>query len=263
MALHHQALAVGYTVALFGWFAAWRFYPKLWPARPPLSFARPWREVAWAVAAAAATVGLGQCYVRGYRLAVSGPWAPVADAVNQVLIFSPFVLLLLVRRQGPETAWLPADRVVQRLLVGTGLALPAVLAFTLVRTGSDPWQRVVPRVYQPANVSFAVQVFLEDVAIAILFVRLQSALGAWRSVVLVALLFAAAHLPTLLAGNAPRGEVLRLPLDAALGALVLVVLRRSRDVWWFGCVHFAMDMMQFYALPGPLSLASTVVRPEP
>ena len=38
-------------------------------------------------------------------------------------------------------------------------------------------------------------------------------------------------------------------LDAGLGVLVLVVLRRAQDIWWFWCVHFAMDMMQFDALP--------------
>jgi hypothetical protein len=50
--------------------------------------------------------------------------------------------------------------------------------------------------------------------------------------------------------------VLSLLLGAALGTLVLIVLRRSQDVWWFSCVHFAMDMMQFYALPPTTPLAS-------
>jgi hypothetical protein len=193
-------------------------------------------------------VALGQAYALGYRLALPGPLAPLVDALDQALIFSPLLLLPVIRRQGPETAWLPTDRVGQRLLAGMGLALLAVLAFTLARAGSDPWPAVVARVYRPRNISFAVQVFLEDVAIGVVFVRFRAALGVRRGIPLVALLFAAAHLPAVLAGGAPVGEALGLLLDAAVAACVLVVLCSSRDIWWFWCVHFAMDMMQFYAL---------------
>jgi hypothetical protein len=249
VAPHHQALAVGYTVALAGWLAAGRVFRQLWPDRPAPCFRHPWREVGWAILAVAVTVALGQCYLHGYRLAVRGPFAPAVDALDQVLIFSPLLLLPVLRRQGPQTAWLPTTRVWQRLLVGTGLALLAILAFTLWRTGSDHWLTVVSRVYHPRNISLAVQVFCEDVAIAILFVRFQAALGVRLSVLLVAVLFAGAHLPTLLAEGASIEELLGLLLDAALGVLLLTVVRRSQDVWWFWCVHFAMDMMQFYALP--------------
>jgi hypothetical protein len=249
VATHHQALAIGYAAALLAWLGTQRVYRKLWPDCPAPSFPHPWREVGWAILMVAATLALGQCYAHGYRLAVAGPLASLVDALDQLLIFSPLLLLPVIRRQGPETAWLPTDRVGQRLLVGTGLALFAVLAFTLTRAGADGWLAVVRRVYQPGNISFAVQVLCEDVAIAILFVRFQAALGVRLSVLLVALLFAIGHLPTLLAKGAPLAEVLRLPLDAALGVFVLIVVRRSRDVWWFWCVHFAMDMMQFHALP--------------
>jgi hypothetical protein len=34
-----------------------------------------------------------------------------------------------------------------------------------------------------------------------------------------------------------------------LGVLALAVLYRSRDVWWFWMVHFALDMTQFFRGP--------------
>jgi hypothetical protein len=234
---------------LLGWVAGWRIYPGLWPYRDAPSFAHPWREVGGCLLLVAAVLALGQGYVHGYRLSAPGALAPFVDAFNHLLIFSPLLLLPVVRRQGPQTVWLPTKRIWLRLLVGTGLALLAILAFTLVREGSDNWITVVPRVYRPANVSFAVQVFCEDVAIAVVFVRFQAAVGGWVSIFLVALLFALAHVPTLLAHGAPVGEVVNLLLDAALGTLVLTVVRRSQDIWWFWCVHFAMDVMQFVALP--------------
>jgi hypothetical protein len=254
MVSHHQALLVGYAVGLLGWLGVARLHGQLWPRRQSPSFAHPWREVGFALLACGVIVILGQVYVHGYRFKAQGAFEHPVDALNQVIIFSPIFLLLAIRRQGPGTAWLPADRVWQRLLVGVGLALLAILAFTLTRTGSPDWLTVVPRVYSPRNLSFAVQVFCEDVAVAILLVRFQAAVGARLSVLLVAFLFAAAHLPTLIALGVPLGETLFLFLDAGLGVLALVVLRRSQDVWWFWCLHFAMDMMQFDALPPAITL---------
>jgi hypothetical protein len=243
---HHQALLVGYAVGLLGWLGVARVYGKLWSKVQSPSFAQPWREVVLAILACGVIVALGQAYVHGYHLNAQGS---LTEAINQIIIFSPIFLLLAIRRQGLDTAWLPVDRVWQRLLVGLGLALSAVLAFTLSRAGSDTWLTVLPRVYSPKNLAFAVQVFCEDVAMAILLVRFQAAVGALLGIIFVALLFAAAHLPTLNALGVPLGQTLFLLSDAGLTVLALVVLRRSQDIWWFSCVHFAMDMMQFDALP--------------
>jgi hypothetical protein len=149
-----------------------------------------------------------------------------------------------------STMWLPARRVWARVLVGLVLSVVAMLVFTSVRSGSDALVDVVPRVYHPTNFSYLVQVFCEDVAIAIGFVRLRAAAGLARAIVLAAVLFAAAHIPALVAGGAALGDMAGLVLDAGLGVLVLFFLQRSADVWWFVWVHFALDMMQFHAGPG-------------
>jgi hypothetical protein len=252
---HHQALLAGYTAGLLGWLGIARVRRDLWARRGPSPFAQPWREVGLALLACGAVVGLGQVYVLGYRLRVQGPLGPLAEAVNQVVIFAPIFLLLVMRRHGPDTAWLPADRVWQRLLVGVGLALFAILAYTLTRAESDAWPTVLARVWRPKNVSYAVQVFCEDVAVAVLLVRFRAAVGTRLSVLLVAGLFAAAHLPTLIAQGVPLGQTLSLLLDAGLGVRARVVLCRAQDMWWFWCLHTAMDLMQFDALPPAVSLA--------
>lgn len=245
---HHYALLIGYGTAMVGWIIAWRLFPMLWPKQEPETFTHPWGEVGWALLAMLCVLGIGQLYVHGFRLPASGRFGPLLDACNHVVIFSPVFFLLTLRRHALRTAWLPLHRVWARLLVGLGLALIALLAFTLVRTGSDSWLGVVPRVYSPKNFSHLVQVLLEDIAIAILFVRFRSALGLRFTVGLVALLFAATHIPALLASGVAIGECIGLVLDAALAVGVLSVVQRSSDVWWFWCVHFAMDMTQFYAV---------------
>jgi hypothetical protein len=245
-ASQYFALLAGYGTALIGWLLLWRAMPGLWaPPSPPFAPQHPWREVGWALLAAAAVLGIGWLWGADMLLPRTGP----SEAVNQLIIFSPLLLLLAIKRQPLSSAWLPMRRVWLRILVGLGLALVSLLAFTLARAGSASWTSVITQVYAPHNSLHAVQVLLEDVAIAILFVRFAAALGARRTILLVAVLFALAHVPSLMQGGANASSLGHLILDAALTVGILAVLQRSADVWWFWMVHFAMDMSQFVRPP--------------
>ncbi len=245
---HHYALLIGYGVALGGWLIIAKLNVKLWPRRETIAFSHPWYEIGWAILALIGILAIGQLYQRGWMIPTSGSLAPLLDALNQILIFSPLILLFIFRIKSFQDIWLQSDRVWLRLIIGLGLALVAILAFTVVRTGSSNWFEVVPRVYNPKNISYLVQVFLEDVAIAIMFIRFRAAIGLRLTIILVAILFAAGHIPALLAGGASAGELVGLIFDAGLVVAVLWFIQRSADIWWIWCVHFAMDMMQFYAV---------------
>jgi hypothetical protein len=246
---HHYSLLIGYLLALLAWDRVAHRRKSLWPAADAPAFARPWLEVACFVVALTAVLGIGQLYVRHWLLPARGPAAQAVEALNQVIIFSPVLALPLVRRQGFASAWLPLDRVGARIAIGIVLSLVATLAFTSVRAGSAPWVDVIRGVYHPKNVGNLVQVLCEDVAMAILFVRLRAAIGVVGSILAVAALFAAAHIPAMLAGPVGADEITGLVADAGLAVVVLYFLQRANDVWWFWWVHFAMDMMQFYAVP--------------
>ena len=133
--------------------------------------------------------------------------------------------------------------------MGIGIALFAILIFTMVRTGSDSFLQVTSRTYHYQNLQHMVQVFMEDITIAYLFIRIRAALGLRGAIFLVAALFAAGHIPAMISEGYSFGELGSLLLDAALGDGVLYTVQRSIDVLWFWCIHFAMDMMQFYAVP--------------
>ncbi len=249
---YYQALCSGYAVALLGWWLINLCYPKIWRSFTETRFDHPWRETLWAFLAALATVGIGILYSRHLLLPELGTTkSPLVSALNQVIIFSPFIALLLIRRQPPASAWLPAGNIPLRLGAGVVLALAALLTFYLVRRPPLGLNAVMSGVYQPKNFAFATQVFLEDFALAIFFVRLRAALGAKRflvSAVIVAFLFSAAHYPAKLSGGesfiAATRDVI---LDGLLVSTVIYFLQRSRDFLWFWCVHFTMDMLQFYA----------------
>ncbi len=223
-----------------------RAWPALWPRRSAPQFPRPWAECGWALLGAVGVVVVGQWYNQGWLIPHGGPLEPILDAGNQILIFAPLLAVPVLRRQTWGSVLIVRERLWARLFVGVGLALLAILVFTSVRANGGDWLAVAGRTYAYHNVGLAVQVLLEDIAIAILLVRLAAAVPVALAVLLVASLFAAGHIPTMLAQGASLAELESLALDFGFGVGVAGFLWRSADVAWLWCVHFAMDMMQYY-----------------
>jgi hypothetical protein len=83
-----------------------------------------------------------------------------------------------------------------------------------------------------------------------MLVRLGAAIGRPPvAAVLSAALFAGAHIPSMLSTGAASADIASLLLDFALASGMLLAVQHGRDVWWFWCVHTAMDMTQFIAAP--------------
>lgn len=188
---------------------------------------------------------LGQLWARGIRLEAQGTWAPLVEAINQLIIFAPVVAVPIIRRQGWASAWIRPDWLIARLAIGISLALFALLLYSTLEQGAPPWPETIRRVYTPARFHLAVQVLLEDLAIAILFVRLAAAAGTRAAILGVAALFAVAHVPSMIASGEPAAEFVGLLRDVGLGILVLGTAWRSADIAWLWPVHYALDMTQF------------------
>ena len=242
---HYGAMVLGYAAALLGWLALDQLPWSPWPAGETVAFAHPWKATGAALLAVVAVLLVGQLYVRGFLIPESGALAPVAGALNQVLIFSPMLVLLAIRHESTRSAWLPSGRIPLRVGAGVVLGFMALLTYTTVRDGSSSLLSVAGRIVRYANLDEAVQVLMEDITIAVLFVRLSASIGRGRAIALTAILFSAGHIPAMLAQGDRVHEILLLVRDAALGAAIVAVLQRSRDILWFWCVHFVMDMTQF------------------
>ena len=241
-------LFAGYCTAVLAWMLLDRLRPGLWPRRPLPSFQRPWVETGFALLAVVAILALGQLWSRGVRLPSTNP---VTRSLNQVLIFSPLFALLAIRRQPPATGLLRPDRRGVHLAVGLGLAALALAAHVIARRAAGEATALVPRVWLPDNLDVAVQVFLEDLGVGILLARLSAAAGARATVIGAALLFAAAHIPAMVAQGAPAQELLGLARDVVLGWLVLGSVLRSGDILWFWPIHVVMDLTQFPRVMAP------------
>ena len=106
-------------------------------------------------------------------------------------------------------------------------------------------QSVLPRVFDPSKSHIAVQVFLEDVTIAILMVRLGAAMTNKWAVIAVAALFAGGHIPSIVSEGASSAELIGLLRDFAIGVVVIGSAVRGADILWLWPVHYALDMTQF------------------
>src|SRR5262245_55483471 len=250
---HHGALAASYATAVGLWvllrFVLPRAWTRLWPAPQAGALKRPWLDTLLMFVAVLAIIGIGQLYQHDLLLPRSLPRL-AREPINQLIIFSPLFVLLAVRRQSLRTAWLPLNFVWARILIGLGLALIALWVFSLTRLGADSWPTIVNRLLGAKTIEVAVQVLLEDIAIAMMLVRLGAATGRPRiSAICTAALFAGAHIPSMLSNGATGADIASLLLDFALASGVLLAVQHGRDVWWFWCVHTAMDMTQFIGGP--------------
>jgi len=241
---HSLVLAIAYASVCALWWGVSRVVP-LWGDRERPRFAHPWREVGVVLLGVAGVLLLGQLWARGIRLEVQGAWAPVAESINQIIIFAPVVALPILRRQGWASAWVRPDGILVRLAIGLGLALLALLLYSGLERGAPSWAETIRGVYRPARAHLAVQVLLEDLAIAILLVRVAATIGPRAAILSVAALFAAGHVPSMLTRGDSAAEFVGLLRDFGLGVLVLGTAWRGADIAWLWPAHYSLDMTQF------------------
>jgi hypothetical protein len=241
---HSLLLAIAYATACASWWATNRVVP-LWrnPKRP--TFAHPWREVGFVLLGVVGTLALGQAWSAGIKLELAGSMNTLAESINQVVIFAPIMAVPILRRNGWASAWIQWHAFLLRLTIGVVLALVVLFLFSSLEAGAPSYGDTLRGVFAPTRVHLAVQVLLEDLAIAILLVRLSAAVKPQKAIVGVALLFAAAHVPAMLAQGVALSELAGLARDFGLGVLVLGTAWRSADIAWLWPVHFALDMTQF------------------
>lgn len=95
---HPAVLAIAYGTVCLIWLVVSRLLPY-WRAPKRPTFEKPWRDVGFALLAALLVIGLGQLWMHGVRLPNDTSWRPVFESIDQIVIFSPMLLLLFWRRQ--------------------------------------------------------------------------------------------------------------------------------------------------------------------
>lgn len=242
MGADYLGLLAGYGAAMAAFWAVYLTVKPVFLRHERVVIGRPWLELALLALGVAGVLGVGQLYVRGMLLPEEGEFF---QSANQVVIFAPAIVVLVLLGSFWRKNFLPPNGATGGLLLGVGLALAAFTAFVVARHGIGAWPDLGRQIVQPDNVSIAVQVLLEDILIAALAARLVAATNWVVAIVAAAGLFAAAHIPAMLAEGAQMAELGSLVLDTGLGVMVIGAIIVSRNVWWFWPVHAVMDLTQF------------------
>jgi len=238
-------LLLAYSAVCLSWFGTER-KNLLWEVEKAETSENPRLDLILALLATVAILGIGQFYSAGYLLPRSGNTALDKLLIwpfNNLLIFSPIFLLLFFRKQKLNTIYLSKSELLKKITFGFFASFVGIFVFTGLR---GEWQRL-PEILQAAysldSISNFPAVFLENVALAFLFIRLKWATNLKWALGIPAILFALAHVPSSLAEGDPWTHILTFFfLTGSITIFVLYTLDRSKDIIWLGFVHYFMDL---------------------
>jgi len=202
--------------------------------------AKPWHELLWALMAVIGVLVIGRIYTAGYL--ISARYNPLAWILNNLIIYSPIFVIVLLRGQSTATLWLSHKHLLQKIGIGIATGLFAVLSFLLLRGEGDRIQPVLFKAISSSGLINFVAVFLEGVALAFLFIRIRWVSNLAIALAIPSVLFALSHLPGMLADGDPWWHMVLMSLaTGGIAVLVLFTCHRTRDVIWIGLVHYFMD----------------------
>ena len=237
-------IIAAYLVACGAWALAFRLRPTLWPQAEPPRTQRKWLDLALVVVVAAAIIGIGQVWRKGWLLPQPAGWVgDVGWQLNNLLIFAPLFVALGARRQSTGTVYLSGRGLPVKLAAGLALGVLAIATLHLLRGEPRAIATTLADAGSWSNLRNFLPVFLEGVAVVFAFVRLRWAIGEWPALLMSAALFAAAHIPLQIQnGLLPGLMAVYFAVTAVITVVVLLTLARSRDVVWLAIVHYLMDI---------------------
>lgn len=232
-------LVLAYLSACLVWVIATRLRPKLWPPAPGLSTDRRWLDLGLAGAALLCIFGLNQAHQAGYLLHPGGSAiAPLSVALNQLIVVSPIALVLAVRGQGPETVFLQAAGLPVKLIVALVLGLIATVMYLWMAGRLSDLPSTLLSAVSPRSLERGLQVFVECVAVAFLFVRVRWSFGLAAALLVPSMLYAVVQLPRQFEAHLPFPEIaVYFALNTLVPAAILYVVQLSADIIWFAFVR--------------------------
>ena len=109
MTPHYISLISSYGIVVGLWFLLNHFVPSLWRYENKIQFKKAYLEFVFALIAVIAILGIGQLYINNLLIPSNGN--VFLDAINQFIIFSPTVILILIRKHSVETLWIPISKI--------------------------------------------------------------------------------------------------------------------------------------------------------
>lgn len=236
-------VTVAYLAAAALLFLLYKLTPSIWTStidRPE----RPAIDLILGLLAAVTLLLIGN-FLRIDKLwaPVTQPWSGLWWIITNLEIYSPIFIVLAWRKQSLTTVYLSYRGVWVKVLVGLVVGLLCSWLFLTLRNEPGRFAEILKSSVQWKSLQNFPAVFLEGLALAFLFVRLQWTLGTRWALLIPSILFALSHVP----GAVQQGDSLFticcfFLLNTALCAVLLRVCQQTRDVIYLGMVHYVMDV---------------------
>lgn len=239
------AIIAAYASACAIWLGLYKLSPTWWPVAVIEKPTTRYKDLVIAFGTCAGIIVMGQLYTAGLLLPESenSYISALLWMVNNLIIFSPIFITLYFRKQSVNTVFLSGKKLGIKLAFGLLASLLGILVFYLVANGENQFGRVFKEALLLENIRNFPAVFLEGVAIAFLFVRLNWSIGKKWAILIPSILFALAHLPRSIGNGTAVPEILAYSaVTFAVTCLILYTSHKSRDVIWLGVIHYLMDI---------------------
>lgn len=239
------AIIAAYASACVIWLGIYKLSPTWWPVAVIEKPATRYKDLLIALGTCIGIILLGQLYTAGLLLPESNNSyvSALLWIANNLIIFSPIFITLYLRKQSVNTIFLSPKKLGLKLAFGILASLLGILVFYLVASGENQFGRVFTEALLLENIRNFPAVFLEGVAIAFLFVRLNWSIGKKWAILIPSILFALAHLPRSIGNGTAVPEILAYSgVTFIVTCLILYTSHKSRDVIWLGVIHYLMDI---------------------
>jgi ABC-type uncharacterized transport system fused permease/ATPase subunit len=238
------AVYAAWTTGICGLVLFISWVPALWQSVRPITLNEPRSEALLALGATLLLLGLS--VTTDYFLADWKRRLPCRAGIylgQLLIVYSPILLVLLWRKQGPVTCFLRLEMLLSKLLLGVGLSMLAALVFLAVRGKAGAFGPFLSTLDSGGPIAM-LQTFLEGFALGFLLYRFGAWFGVRWSAVIVAVLFMAGHLPNYVAGtfHLSLAEALAMAMaHAGIAVLVLLGFWKSQDIIAIGFLHWFIN----------------------
>jgi len=219
---------------------------QLWQTEEEEAMDKKHLDLVLAFVAAIGILLIGQVYSAGYLIPKFSDIKLVQAIVwmlNNVLIFSPVFIVLLVRKQSLKSIYISFRQWHWKVLFGLLTAIVGSLLFVGLRGEFDRIPSMINHAFELEAISNFPAVFFEGVAIAFLFVRIKWATNLQLALIIPSLLFAVAHLPEMIAdGHTVMHMSIISLVTISISVLVLFTIDKSKDIIWLGIFHYFLDI---------------------
>lgn len=240
------AIALAYLGSIGVWFLVTRARPSLWPPIRQIHFAKPKRELVWALVAIGFVLLLTVLDNMRLLLPRQRGWVgPLVFLGVLLIVWLPVILVLLIRRQGLHTCLLSTEGAGKKLLWGIGVSLLGISIFLIARGKIYAFPQLTSG-WRTNHLVVLVQSIMLMAGVGFLLVRIIAAAGKWIGIVIVGALYGLAKYPLYMMQYRMGffQATAMIVFSSFIAMIIAYIIYDRQDVLVISIFHFFLDEVQ-------------------